>query len=231
LDEERGSRQDGIPPPGGDADERARGRWLARLEIYAAILMAFATIATAWASYQSARWDGIQALRYGQSGAARLESTRATARGDQLRTIDVTLFSQALDAYGAGDERLTRFYVERFRDEFRPAFDAWLATEPRTNPDAPPSPFSLPEYQVAELLRADELVRAARALKEEALEANQRSDNYVLAVAVFAAALFFAGVGSRVASPWARVALLGVATLGFVANAAWVATFPVTASI
>jgi hypothetical protein len=215
----------------GEPPEPTRERWVGRLQVYAAILMAFATIATAWASYQSARWDGVQALRYGQSGAARLESTRATTRGDQLRTIDVTLFAEALDAVGAGDEALRDFYVERFRDEFEPAFQAWIATEPRTNPDAPLSPFVMAEYRVAELARAEELVRVAEARKAEALAANQRSDNYVLAVVLFAAALFFAGLGFQLASARGRVTLLGIATVGFVASAAWVSTFPVTVSI
>ena len=47
------------------------------------------------------------------------------------------------------DQPRADFYAERFRGEFKPAFDAWLATKPLANPDAPPSPFEMAEYRVA----------------------------------------------------------------------------------
>ena len=63
--------------------------------------------------------------------------------------IDVALFTQWVDAYVREETELADFYRGRFRDEFKPAFQAWVATEPRTNPDAPLSPFAMPEYKLA----------------------------------------------------------------------------------
>jgi hypothetical protein len=51
---------------------------------------------------------------------------------------------------------LAEFLEERFRDEFRPVFEAWLALNPSENPDAPPTPFTMSEHVIAERIDADE---------------------------------------------------------------------------
>ncbi len=78
-----------------------------------------------------------------------------------------------------------------------PAFDAWVATRPRKNPDAPLSPFAMPEYVLAATTMADQLEAKAAAASVKAGADIQRADNYSLAVVLFAAALFFAGVSTR----------------------------------
>ena len=44
---------------------------------------------------------------------------------------------------------LADFYFKRFREEFRPAVDAWVATRPLKNPNAPLTPFAMPQYKLA----------------------------------------------------------------------------------
>ncbi len=61
------------------------------------------------------------------------------------------------DADQRGDTKLADFYVDRFRPEFQPAFDAWLATQPLTNPTLRPTPFAMDEYQVASKDEAEKL--------------------------------------------------------------------------
>ena len=101
------------------------------------MLLAIAAVATAWAAYQSARWHGEQARAQSASIAARVESTRAASVANRNAQIDVALFTQWVDAYARDETELADFYRKRFRAEFQPAFQAWVATRPRTNPDAP----------------------------------------------------------------------------------------------
>ena len=108
-----------------------------RLELAATVLLAMAAVATAWAAYQSARWHSEQAKGQSASIAARVESTRAADVANRQAQIDVALFTQWVDAYATDKTELARFYRKRFRPEFRPAFVAWVATKPRTNPNAP----------------------------------------------------------------------------------------------
>src|SRR5258705_124468 len=78
--------------------------------------------------------------------------------------------------------------------ESKPAVDAWVATKPLKNPAAPLTPFAMTQYHLAAQDRAQALTRTAEAATAEAKVDNQRSDNYVLAVVLFASALFFAGI-------------------------------------
>jgi hypothetical protein len=59
----------------------------------------------------------------------------------------------------------------------------------------------------------------------------QRSANYVLAVVLFAVALFFAGMSAKLRTPGPRKALLAVGCLVFLGTLAWIATFPISLSV
>ena len=126
------------------------------VEIFSTFLLALATVATAWSGYQASRWSGEQSIAFSEANAARVESTRESTRAGQQIQIDVALFTQWIDAFAKEEDELADFYEKRFREEFRPAFEAWLATKPRTNPDAPLSPFTMPEYQLAAQQEAEE---------------------------------------------------------------------------
>lgn len=169
-------------------------------EIIATVLLAVATLATAWSGYQSARWGGVQASNTSQAIALRTESTRASTRAGQLAQVDIGLFTNWVNAYASGDERLTDFYEERFRPEFDVAFDAWLATEPVKNPDAPETPFSMEEYESAFMQDAIRMEAEAEEKSEISAAANQTSDAYILNTVILASVLFLTGVQSRIKS-------------------------------
>jgi hypothetical protein len=59
----------------------------------------------------------------------------------------------------------------------------------------------------------------------------QRADNYSLAVVLFASALFFAGISTRLSSHTPRMAVLGLGYALFLGSAIWIATFPVSLSV
>jgi len=206
-------------------------RFAHRFELAATLLLAVAAVATAWAAYQSARWHGEQARAQSASIAARVESTRAANVANRQGQVDVALFTQWVDAYAREQDELAAFYRKRFRPEFVPAFDAWIATRPRKNPDAPLSPFAMPEYKLAATTMADQLEAKAAAASVKAGTDIQRADNYSLAVVLFAASLFFAGVSTRLHDRTPRTIVLGLGYTMFLASAIWIATFPVSLSV
>jgi hypothetical protein len=207
-----------------EADERRQRR----VELLTTVLLAVAAVATAWSTYQSTLWRGEQAADSTKATAAHIESSQASTRAGQLTQVDIATFFQWIDADVAGNRKLAQFFRRRFRKEFRPAFAAWIATSPRTNPTAPLSPFAMRQYRIAEALRAERLNTAAGAQADAAGEANQRSGNYVLALVLFAVALFFAGMATKLGSLGKREVLLILGWVVFLGTAAWVATFPVT---
>ena len=59
----------------------------------------------------------------------------------------------------------------------------------------------------------------------------QRATNYVLAVVLFAVALFFAGMSTKLTGAGLRTAMLAVGWIVFLVAAAWVATSPMSVGI
>jgi hypothetical protein len=212
-------------------EDARQGRFDRRFELAATALLAVAAVATAWAAYQSARWHSEQAKGQSASIAARVESTRTADVANRQAQIDVALFTQWVDAYAREETELAGFYRKRFRTEFRPAFEAWVATRPRKNPGAPLSPFAMPQYDLAATAKANRLEGQAAASSEDVGRFIQRADNYSLAVVLFAASLFFAGISTRLRSPTTRMVVLGLGYAIFLGSVIWIATFPVSLSV
>jgi hypothetical protein len=202
-----------------------------RMELAATILLGLAALATAWSSYQASRWHGEQAQAQSRATATRLESTRASGVANREAEIDVQLFIQWVDAHQQRDTKLANFYRSRFTDRLERAFPAWIATMPFENADAPPSPFAMPAYRLAETGNATRLEAQAAAATEEAKEDIQRADNYVLSAVLFAAALFFGGLSLRLRTETGRVRILGMGYVLLAGAGIWVATFPVNVGV
>ena len=199
-------------------------RWT---EIVSAIMLGLVAMATAWSGYQSARWGGVQSTKYSEASALRVESTRASTLAGQQTQIDVALFSNWINAFASEDEPLEAFYRERFRAEFLPAFDAWLATKPANNPEAPSSPFAMPEYRLAATQQSQDLEQQASETFEEGKAANQQSDDYILNAVILASVLFFAGIAPRFDWLPVRVAVVIVALALLILGAYNLAAYPV----
>jgi hypothetical protein len=201
------------------------------VEFLATVLLALATVATAWSGYQSTRWNGEQSKAAARANAVRIASVKAAALANSQMEVDVATFTQWVNAYAQKQTRLANFYFKRFRKEFRPAVDAWIATKPLKNPAAPLTPFAMTPYKLEARAEADRLDAAAETYAAQALRSIQRSSNYVLGVVLFASALFFAGISTKLISPKLRVAMLVIGGAVFLATALWIATSPVSVTI
>ena len=86
-------------------------------------------------------------------------STRcaASSLAEAETEVDVATFIQWVDANAYEEVELADFYDDRFRAEFKPAFDAWIVADPFTNPAAPPTPFAMDEYRLASAAEAEHL--------------------------------------------------------------------------
>jgi hypothetical protein len=213
-----------------------------KFELFEAILLSIAAVLGAWTGFEATKWGGVEANSYSQAGASRVEATQKSTLAGQQTTIDVISFTTWLEAaqaegilakasdpnrpYTPDPKTLSGFLFERFRPEFKVAVDAWIATRPRVNPDAPPTPFAMPQYQLAASKDAARLEQQAETQSATARAANQRSDNYVLMTIMFATVLFFAGISSKMDSLRARMFLVGTATLVLLVAIILVASFP-----
>jgi hypothetical protein len=60
------------------------------------------------------------------------------------------------------------------------------------------------QYRLKATADAERVERAAAVASDHSKDANQRADNYMLAVVLFASSLFFAGISSKIESAGAR---------------------------
>lgn len=201
------------------------------MELVATVLLAIATVATAWSGYQSTRWNGEQAKAGGRSNALRIESAKAAGLANAQTEVDVATFTQWVNAYSLKQTKLADFYFKRFRKEFTPAVDAWVATRPLKNPAAPETPFAMPQYRLAARAASERLEAQADGFAAQVLRNIQRASNYVLAVVLFASALFFAGMSTKLTTPRLRVVMLAIGCTVFLLTAIWIASSPVSISV
>jgi len=197
------------------------------LELAATLLLALASVATAWSAYQSRQWSGEQAVQTGRATAARISVNRVAALANRQLQIDVATFIQWVNAHEEHRPALAAFYAARFRPEFKPAFAAWIATRPFTDRAAPPTPFAMHQYRLKAKTRADHLDAIAAADSQVAKDANERADNDMLAVVLFATSLFFAGMSTKLQASSMRRALLAIGWVVFLGTAIWLAMLPV----
>ncbi len=211
-----------------DISEQSEGRsaheWL---RIAATVVLALATIATAWGGYQAARWNSATGSSYSQENTLFQASNRAEMRADTDLQIDVAVFLEWIDATAEKNDRLATFYEDRFREEFKPAFEEWIASRPLENPDAANTPFRLESYSLANAVEAERLRAASAEAGRTARSNSQIADNYVFVTVLFATTLFFAGVASNVASRRRAAVMLAFGVIVFGSTVAWVSTFPI----
>jgi hypothetical protein len=197
----------------------------------ATLLLALAAVATAWSSYQSNRWTAEYRKASGHTNAVRIEASRAQGLAESQTQIDVATFGQWVDAYSLKRTQLVDFYFKRFREEFKPAVVAWIATKPLTNPNAPLTPFVMPQYKLAARQEARQLDAEADVSSAQGQEYSLRGTDYVLAVVLFAVSLFFAGISTKLGEHRFKAIILACGWIIFIGTVLWVATFPVSVKI
>jgi hypothetical protein len=225
--ERQRSSSDAILPWGESWDAIAQERFNRTdwIELAATILLSLATIAAAWSAYQSTRWGGVQANSYSASGSKRTEATQQNSIFAAQAQIDVMTWITYLEHRQAGDEVGATFMMDRFRKEFRPAFDAWVAQVP-AGEYPPGTPFDLPQYRPEARRLAGELNAQAEELAATARKANQIGDNFVLVAVIMASVLFFAGVGSKLKARGLRLFMLLMGATLFLGGISFMLSMP-----
>jgi hypothetical protein len=186
------------------------------MEIITVAILAIAALSTAWSGYQASLWDGIQSSNYTQASGSRTNSAQQRTAANQFRIADLGVFTSYIEATLEGNQEVADFYEQRFRDEFRVAYDAWIALDPLNNTEAPATPLAMPEYQLAPDAEADRLAARADELFAAGEDANTVSDVYTLTTLLFAAVLFFAAISERFEYLKAQIVLLVLAGIGLV---------------
>lgn len=204
----------------------AHGRRDRALTIVEAVLLSIVALLAAWSGYAAAKWSTESRVQLAEASTARVEANRAEGEAAALRNFDSSTFESWFAAYIARDARALRLAEHRFRPEFRVAFDAWRATHPERNADAPRGPTYMPQYKEPELEQARALDRQA----DEDFAAGEHSgataDKYVRLTVVLASILFLVGISAHFPLRSVRVGLVGLSAVLLAFAVAQIATLP-----
>jgi hypothetical protein len=202
-----------------------------RIEVAAVILIALATIASAWSVYQSARWSGHQTFELSRVNALRAESTRATTIANTKALYEMDLFLVWLDATRLNQTLKAEFLKSKFSDDFLLAFNTWIEMSRLDNISPPGTPFDLPEYQAREKQEINRTLTDAENAVQTAKDYNQISDNYVLSTVLYSLVLFCSGMSTRWESLKVQKGMVTFAGIIFFIALAFVLTLPISFSV
>ena len=133
-----------------------------------------------------------------KASALRTKANRADLEALQIRTLDSVSFNAWFAAFSTGNLNAERLAIKRLRPGYRPAFNAWLATDPAHNPNAPPGPSYMPQYVIPQATAAavDDTADAVRPGP-----AGATGDKYVRDTVFLATVLFLSGSAATSRAP------------------------------
>lgn len=181
------------------------------VEFIEAIILALVAVTTAWSGYQAARWDADQSVLYGRSTRLRIEGQTLEVESNQAKQFNASLIVEWLKSQSHGEKKLADFFESHLLPDFRPAFEAWKATDPLNNPNAPVSPVLMPQYRDPRGEEAARKNKEATELFEQGTRSREIGDGYVRATVGLATVLFLCAMSQRFRSHRIRVMLVAFA--------------------
>jgi hypothetical protein len=194
------------------------------IETISVVILAIATVASAWCGYQANRWNGEQAEAYERSSQFQIEAATAEARATDALAVDIALYISYLNAQADNQPELAERYLARVQPAFADAWEAWRALPPDATTTRP---SSMPEFKDSpDAIAAVAARQEAETYFRAGLTASEHSDQFTLAAVALAGVLFIAGIVSSILWTPARIAMIVLAVGGLVSALAWLARIP-----
>jgi hypothetical protein len=206
-----------------EAPHEQRDRFISIAE---AVLLSVVTLLAAWSGFAAAKWSTDSRLSVARASATRTEANRAEGEAVSTRNFDSSTFEAWFAAYTVGNKQAMAVARHRFRPEFGVAFDAWRATKPETNPNAPRGPTYMPQYHEPGHARALQLDRKADEAFAKGESQGTTSDKYVRTTVILASVLFLVGISTHFPLRGVRYGLIGVGGVLLVFSLAQLAGLP-----
>lgn len=180
------------------------------VSITEAILLSVVALLAAWSGYAAAKWSTESRVGLAEASTLRTKASRGDLKAISVRNFDSSTFEAWFAAYTAGNRQAMTIAERRFRPGFKVAFDAWRATKPETNPNAPRGPTYMPEYRQPGLRAAAAFDKQADESFAEGEDAGTKSDKYIRTTVFLASVLFLVGISTRFPVRGGRYALVGL---------------------
>ena len=185
-------------------------QWLSIVE---AVVLSVVALLAAYSGFAAAKWSTESSVSLARASALRTKASRADLEALQTRTLDSVSFNAWFTAFVAGNKHAEQLAQNRLRPGYRPAFKAWLATDPLHNPNAPPGPAYMPQYTIPQQDQANQLDAQADEEFTKGSDAGGTADKYVRDTVFLATVLFLIGISGHVKLRQARYGLVGIGVI------------------
>ncbi|WP_353808906.1 hypothetical protein [Agromyces sp. SYSU T00194] len=209
-----------VPKKPGKKKKGKRHRTL--IDIIAVFVLSITAVLTAWCGFEASKWGGEMSIAFSQASSARIQSTNFEGEARDARMFDLVIWASYVESVANGDDALTEYIEARFTPHFAVAFEEWNAGGREES-----GPFALDSYVPPGTVEAAEFGERADQKFQEALDNNQRGDDYSLLTVLFALVLFLSAMAQRDISPKAAWGLLGMALVVAVVGIVILTTFPI----
>jgi hypothetical protein len=193
-----------------DTEHDRHDRWLSIVE---ALLLSLVAVLAAYSGYAAAKWDTESSVTLASASAERTRANRADTKALVTRELDSASFNAWFTAFMARDASDQRLAEKRLRPGYRPAFKAWLATDPAHNLKAAPGPAYMPQYVIPQDAAAKAHDAQADAAFAKGSKAGNTADKFIRATVFLATVLFLAGISGHFRIRQARMGLIGAGGL------------------
>lgn len=196
------------------------------IEIVTVMLLAVATVGSAWSAYQVSKWNGVETDEARASAVLRIESSREFGLATQKAAYDAATVAQYAAAVAGENEPLQDFLrATLVRPGFVAMFESW---EAQIAAGQTPTNLLADEDYLSELFApSDALDAEAGEATVRAEEAGANGDDYIRLTLFFASALFFAGITASFSNRFSKVVLLLGSAVILAAAGVLLAGYPV----
>ena len=208
----------------------------ANTEVIIAVLLGVVSIATAYASFQSSLYGGVQAQSYTVGSNLATEAESLYLEGNQQYVQDSQLFDRLTDLQldtenpdpaiaEAAQAKYDVIYFQSVSEDFDAAIQS-AAAQNEADPDFYYSPMDDEDYQASLFGEYADTKEKADATILKGDEANTLGDKLTLATVIMAVSLFLLGIAAVVTSFRIKLIMGGVALAIFVVAGLIAATVP-----
>src|SRR5688572_2062976 len=184
-----------------EADKARMEKLKNRMEINNTIILSIATLAITWCSYQGTLWDGIQDFKVAEFNENNRLAQDKNMMIVQHQAMDQSVVVGFVQNVLNEDTRTIDFSLHHLRPELATVLKAWVALNPAVNPNAPPHPMAMKEYQQVfekDLAESKALSKQADKKWAEAQEANKYADRYSLFTVIFSMVMFLGAITTKI---------------------------------
>jgi hypothetical protein len=171
-----------------------------RLEVYNTIMLAIATLAVAWCSYQGTLWSGIQTFHLAESNKYNRLAQQKLIQSGQNKAMEEAVIINFIDAVFDKDQRRMDYILKGVRPELANILSNWLRLHPLEDPSAPRHPMVMPEYEAIMGQRVDEseqMTAKAEEMFKAAQAANLNGDRYSLLTVLLSMVMFLGAITTK----------------------------------